>query len=179
MPDYPVPDSALIPTTAVYDIEQLEIKEPGLKEFLVQLTQTVNNISLLMNMKDTGYYFLNEFANSQYFFSAVGSVYSTQQEPRAVYRKVVWWNKPLPNAGTDTELHGIVGIDANFRFTRIYGCATKDSVPYIYLPLPFATPVLNSNIALVVDDTDVSITTAIDYSDFTSAFIILEYLKES
>jgi hypothetical protein len=180
MPDSPIPDSALISTTQVYDIEQLEIKEPGLKEFLVQLTQTVNNLSLIINMKDTGYYFLSEFVNSQYYFpiEVPPGDYNTVQQPRAVYRKVIWWDKPLPNAGTDTQAHNI-DIESQFRFTRIYGCTTNPNFPEAYIPLPYASPVLNKNIELSVDFIDVIITTAFDYSDFTSAFIVLEYVKES
>ncbi len=178
MPDMPVPNSVLIPTNRVYDIEQLEIKDAGLKEFLVQLTQTVNTMSLVMNMKDSGYYFLAELVNSQYFFPLPRTSYETIQDPRPVFRMVVWWNKPLPNAGTDTQPHNIVGIDANFRFTRIYGCAT-DPVNLVYIPLPFASPILNENIKLFADNTVVTITTARNYSNFTSAFIILEYLKMS
>lgn len=179
MPDFPVPDSALIPTTSVYDIEQLEIKEAGLKEFLVQLTQSVNNIALVLNMKDTGYYFLSEFANSQYYFPTPipDGTYENIQQPRAVYRKVVWWDKPLPNAGSDTQAHGI-NVDLTFQFTRIYGCSS-DQVFEEYIPLPYASPVLNKNIQLDVDSTNVTITTAIDYSNFTNTFIVLEYLKES
>lgn len=180
MPDSPLPDSALISTTQVYDIEQLEIKEPGLKEFLVQLTQTVNSLSLILNMKDTGYYYLSEFANSQYYFPVEipDGTYEIIQQPRPVYRKVVWWNKPLPNAGTDTEPHGI-DVEFDFRFTRIYGCATKPTFPPSYIPLPFASPILNRNISLSADDADVIITTAFNYSAYTSAFIVLEYVKES
>lgn len=179
MPDMPPPDAILIPTTRVYDIEQLEIENAGLKEFLVQLTQTVNTMSLVMNMKDSGYYFLTEIVNSQYYFPLPRTSYETIQEPRPVYRTTVWWNKPLPNVGTDTQAHNIVGIDANFRFTRIYGCASKPTVPFSYIPLPFASPTAGRDILLAVDATNVIITTAFNYSAYTSTFIVLEYIKMS
>lgn len=195
MPDFELPDSALIPTTEIYQIEELDIREPGLKEFLVQLTQTVNTIALIMNMKDTGYYMTNEIANSQYFFNASGNTLQTGTEPRPVYRKVVWWNQPLPNAAIATMPHNIQGILintpppanpwTNFRFTKIYGCATdpgNSAAPRNpeFIPLPYSSTIdpIN-NIELSANQTNVTIRTGIDRTRFTSAFIVLEYVKES
>ena len=180
MPDFNLPDSALVPTTQVYDIEELEISTPGLKEFLVQLTQTVNSLSLILNMKDTGYYTLSEFANSQYYFpvEVPPATYNTIQEPRPVYRKVVNFGA-LPNAATTTVAHGIQGIDANFRFTRIYGCAS-DPIALNYIPIPYASTVAAANnIELDVTAVNVRIRTGTNRSAFTSTFVILEYVKES
>ena len=180
MPDFNLPDSALIPTTEIYQIEELEANE-SIKTFLTNLTHNVNNIALIMNMKDTGYYVTNEIANSQSYFNASGNTLVTGTEPRPVYRKVVWWNQPLPNTGSVAIPHGIQGIGAptTFRFTRIYGCATDPNAP-IFFPIPFASPVLLGNsISLFADAANVTITTGIDRSNFTSAFIVLEYVKES
>lgn len=182
MPDFPTPDSLLIPTTEVYTIEELEIENEALKEFLVTLTQNVNTIALAMNMKDSGYYFPVEFANSQYFFSASGNNLTQESEPRAVYRKVVWWNQPLPNAGAATMAHGIQGITplpTTFRFTRMYGCATDPNTPS-FVPLPLASTVaVANNISIQADAVNVTITTGINRTNYTSAFIVLEYVKES
>jgi hypothetical protein len=183
MPDYTVPDSALIPTTNIYDIEQLEISEPGLKEFLVQLTQTVNNIALITNMKDTGYYYLQEFVNSQTYFpvQVPPATYDTIQDPRAVYRTVVWFDQALPNTGTITKAHNIKNIDSGWRFTRIYGCASNPTA-LTYVPIPYASTAapLTNNIAILVDNTNVIISTgSAAFVAYTSTYVVLEYVKES
>ena len=180
MPDFNVPDSALIPTTEIYQIEELEANE-SIKNFLTDLTQNVNNIALIMNMKDTGYYVTNEIANSQSYFNASGNTLVTGTEPRPVYRTVVWWNQPLPNAATATMAHGIQGITpaTSFRFTRIYGCATDPAIPE-FIPIPYSSTVAAANnIEISANATVVTIRTGVDRTRFTSAFIVLEYVKES
>lgn len=182
MPDFNLPDSLLIPTTEIYNFEELEIENESLKEFLVQLTQTVNALSLAVNMKDTGYYFPSEIANSQYYFTASGNTLTNQEEPRPVFRKVVFWNQPLPNAALATMAHGIQGINpppTTFRFTRIYGCATDPAGPQ-FIPIPYvSTTAIANNIEIDVTATQVRIRTGSNRTNFTSAFIVLEYVKES
>lgn len=190
MPDFNLPDSLLIPTTEIYNIEELGLDNEALSNFLVQLTQTVNSIALAVNMKDTGYYVPAEIANSQNYFAASGNTLLNGEEPRPVYRKVVFWNKPLPNAGIDSLPHGIQGIDSSnpttFRFTRIYGCATFPTLVVVapprrnFIPLPYSSVVsVNNNIELFADQTNVYISTGFDRTPYTSAFIVLEYVKES
>ena len=60
-------------------------------------------------------------------------------------------------------------------WTKIYGTATNASGNGI--PIPYADSVLNNEISINVDLTNVNITTAIDYSAFTTTYVILEYLK--
>jgi len=192
MADYNLPDSALVPTTQVYDIEEIEGLSEGLRNFLVQLTSTVNHLSLILNMKDTGYYTLNEFANSQYFYplEVPAATYNTIQEPRPVYRKVINFGA-LPNTALKSVAHGIQGIvpstglPTTFRFTRIYGCATKPGsvappVTAQFIPIPYvSTNSLAEGIEIDVTATNVRIRTGSDRSAYTSTFVILEYVKES
>ena len=176
-----VSNSALIPTTRIYDIESLEIDNPGLKEFLVQLYQTVNLLSVTVNQKDTGYYTLDEFVNSQYFFPntiAPGNYEDSATDFRTVYRTVVNFGA-LPNAGTKAVPHNIQGIGANttFSFTRIYATATDPAAPS-FIPIPFASTIaVANNIALFVDQTNVNITTGLNRSNYTICYVVLEYLR--
>src|SRR5678815_1473821 len=116
---------AFLPTTDVYDtqaIYELDIKSEDFKEFLVRLRQSTNNIALVVNIKDSGYYVLTEFVNGQAFFPNPLLSSTTQQAPvfRQVFRKVINFGA-LPNAGTKSVAHGI-DINSTFTFTRIYAC---------------------------------------------------------
>jgi len=171
---------ANIPTTSLLDVQRLytvDIKSPEFKELMVRLWQTVNTLSLATNMKDTGYYTLEEFINSQYFFKDPTEIAAINTDPkyRPVFRKVINFGA-LPNATTKSVAHGLTLTD-DYKFTRIYGTATDPSTPRFGIPLPYSSATLNENIELFVDDTNITIITAIDYSSFTNCFVIIEYLK--
>src|SRR5690606_40889986 len=72
MPSYPpqLNLGAFVPTTNIWDPSELYTLDiqPEFRELLVRLYQNLNNMSLLLNLKDTGYYTLEEFLNSQAFF---------------------------------------------------------------------------------------------------------------
>ncbi len=180
----PIPNQssfgAFIPTTYVWDIGQIystDIKSPEFKELIVRLYQNMNNMALLLNLKDTGYYILEEYANSQQWFKNPSLSSSTSQQPqfRGVFRKVINFGA-LPNAATKTVAH-VIDITSGYSFTRIYGAATKDDQTS-FIPLPFSSPTLNENIKLEVTATDISITTDIDYSDYDTTYVIVEYIKQ-
>ena len=59
--------------------------------------------------------------------------------------------------------------------TKIYGTATDAAGNGI--PIPYPSNTANANIEINVDLTNVNITTAIDYSAFTTTYVVLEYLK--
>ena len=170
---------AYVPTTAVLDTQRIysvDVKSPEFKELLVELWNTVNSISLLCNMKDTGYYGLEEIANSQYYYPnpADISVVNTPAPYRGVLRKVINFGA-LPNSAAKNAAHGITTTD-NYSFTRIYGVASDQATPRHYIPLPYASTVLANNIELAVDETNVTITTAANYTAFTTTYVILEYI---
>lgn len=170
---------AFVPTTNIWDVYQIysiEITSPEFKELLVRLYQNINNISLALNLKDTGYYTLQEFLNSQAFFPNPSLTTTTDSQPvyRQVFRTVVNFGT-LPNAGTTTVAHNI-NVTSGYSFTRIYGAATN-TARTSFIPLPFASPTLNENIKLEVTNTDVSITTGIDRTAYTVTYVILEYIK--
>lgn len=168
----------LVPTTDVWNvgpIYDLEISEP-FKDILVRLYQNLNNMSLSLNARDTGYYDTQEFLNSQVFFPnpAFNSSTGTVATYRAVFRKVINFGA-LPNATSKSVAHGITCLKST-SFTRIYATAT-DPVALAYIPLPYASPVLARAIELSVDGTNVTITTGSDRTAFTICYVILEYLQ--
>ncbi len=135
----------------------------------------INQMSLALNTKDSGYYALTEFINGQVWFPDPALTSSTSLAPtlRQVYRKVINTGT-LANSGTTTTAHGLT-ITAGFSFTRIYGAATDPSTTFI--PLPYASPVLADNIELWVDAVNVNIKTGKDRTGFTTSYVIVEYIK--
>lgn len=147
------------------------------EERLVNLHTNINNIALVLNLKDSGYYIEEEFVNGQLFFpkSISSTTGASQPEYRQVFRKVIDFGT-LPNAGSTSVAHGI-NIDSNTTFTRIYGTA-NDTSGNSYLPLPYASTTLNQTISVDIDATYITITTGIDRTAYTTCYIVLEYLKQ-
>lgn len=173
---------AFVPTNYLWDIQKLESGPLNDEEFrllLVRLYQNINNIALVLNMKETGMYNNTaQFVNSQVFFPNPALNSSTSQTPtfRQVYRTVINFGA-LPNAGTKTVPHGIT-CTTSTSFTRIYATATKPTVPFEYLPIPYSSvTAVADNIEIFVDATNVNIITAANYSAYTITYVILEYLQ--
>jgi len=159
---------AFIPTTDIVNITDF-----------VDLRAALNNMALMINIKDTGIYTQTEFVNGQVWFPNPAYTSQTAKKPieRQVYRTVVNFGT-LPNTGTTNVAHGITFPNPNtVSFTRIYGAAT-DQAGGSYLPLPYASTVLANNIELSVDNTNVSITTGADQTAYTICYVVLEYIKE-
>lgn len=170
---------AFVPTTNVWDVAQLysiDVTSPEFKELLVRLYQNINQISLVLNIKDSAYYPLSEFVNGQLFFpdQSLDSSTSPYQTPeyRQVFRKVINFGA-LPNAGVASVPHDIV-ITPTTTFTRIYGTASDPGTSFI--PLPYASAT-GDNIELNVDVNNVNIITASDRTNYTISYVVLEYLK--
>ena len=172
-----------VPTTYTFDVSQLyqvEVTSPEFKELLVRLYQNINSMILALNIKDTGVYIQEEFLVGNIFFPNPALSSTTAQQPiyRNTYRTVVNFGA-LPNAGTKSLPHNILIVPpaaAGYSFVKIYGCAT-DPIGLTYIPLPFASPILNENIKLTVDAVFVNVTTVMNYSNYTISYIILEYIK--
>lgn len=179
---------AFVATSYIWDVARLheiEVNSPEFKELLVRLYQNLANIANVLNIKDSGYYNTLEFVNGQLFFPNPNFDSQTSQTAiyRQVLRKVINFGA-LPNAGTKSVPHGITCIAFSVgppivpgtTFTRIYATAT-DNTGLTYIPIPYASPTLANNIELNVDNTNVNITTAINYSNYTITLVVLEYLQ--
>jgi hypothetical protein len=169
---------SFVPTTNIWDVQQIQglSIDPQLKELLVRLYQNINVISLSLNTRDAGYYALQEFINGQIYFPNPNLNSSTPQSPnwRQVFRKVVNFGA-LPNATSKSVSHNIV-VTPGYSLTRLYAAATNDTQTS-FIPIPFASPVLNENIRLEMTDTDMIITTGIDMTAYTKCYIVAEYIK--
>ena len=168
-----------IPSTYIWDtsqIYQVDVTSPEFKELLVRLYQNLNRMAIALNLKDSGYYTLNEFVNSQLWFKDPALNIKTGRYPeyRQVYRKVINFGA-LPNTALKSVAHGIT-VTAATTFTRIYATAS-DTTAFQYLPIPYASPVLANNIELNVDATNVNITTGSNRSSFNTTYVVLEYIQ--
>lgn len=170
-----IQQGAFLSTTNVWDISQIyqtDINSPEFKELLVRLYQNLNNMALVINMKDTGYYTLSEFVNSQSYFPNPDDL--SQRIMRPVFRMCINFGS-LPNTGTKTVPHTIA-INDGFIFSRIYGAATEPGTSFI--PLPYASPTTADCIELSLDATDVIITTGSDRTNYTTTYVVVEYVKQ-
>lgn len=177
---FPFDDIGLfLPTTDVFDtqlIYELDINSTEFKEFLVRLRQSINDLALAVNLKDSALYYDQEFVNGQVLFPdpALNSTTSLAPTPRQMFRFVVNFGA-LPNTAIKSVAHNLTPT-TEWTFTRIYG-ASSDVTAMSYIPLPYASTVLANNIELNVDATSVNVTTAANYSSYSTTYIILEYIK--
>lgn len=142
-----------------------------------QLSEIIKRITQAINIRTIGFYLDQQLLTGDQFIPAsYSSTSSTNVNYRSVFRKVVDIGT-LPNAGTTSTAHGIT-VDANFTLVDLWGAATKPTATFAAIPLPYSSPTLNQNIKLNIDTTNINVTTAIDYSSYTRAFVTVEYLLE-
>jgi len=162
-------------TTPVFDVGDLQDPAQA-RELIIRLTQKLNDVIIAVNLKDTGYYVLDQFVNGQSYFQNPLLSATTQQQPtyRQVFRKVVNFGA-LPNTATKSVPHGIPGIDANFTFTRIYATASNTTA-LTYFPIPNTT--VGGNITSIdVDAVNVNIRTNWNATAYNVCYVVLEFLK--
>ena len=168
-----------VPTTNVWDlsdIKDINVNSTEFKELLVRLYQNVNNIALALNVKDSAYYDTREFVTGGNFFVNPNATPEQNTVYRPVYRMVIDFGA-LPNAaGTKSVPHNIT-CTTSTSFTKIYGVATKPTVPFSYIPLPYASSNAADIIELNADGTNVNVTVASNKSAYSLVYIILEYMQ--
>ena len=162
------------------------------KSLVTRLYQNMNTIALVLNTKETGAYYEQEFVTGALLFpnpNNYTNVPPTVPVERQISRKVVNFGA-LPAAGTKSVAHNL-DIGANWTFVKISGCATNPSLfttpptPFgavptgmNYIPLPYVSVRdATGDLELSVDQTNVNITTAgTDYSAWTTTYVILEFV---
>jgi hypothetical protein len=178
LPDQRINTGLFRPSTTALDvsrISEVEVTSPEFKELLVRLYQTVNNIDIDLNLKDSAMYFLEEFVSGQLWFNPSDTDPNNQ---RQAFRRVIDFGA-LPAAGSKSVAHGItISLPTTFVWTRIYGAATNPTTAQ-GLPIPYSSAAaVANNLELTVNDTVVTITTGgVDYSAFTKCVVVLEYVK--
>ncbi len=190
---------SFVPTTQIWEqsqIQSVNVNSPEFKNLLVRLYQNINKIALVLNTKETGAYYEQEFVTGSLLYpppanslSAIAPLAPVQPVERQISRKVVNFGA-LPAAGTKSVPHNLE-IGVQWSFLKIYGCATNPSL-FTTPPTPFGVPPLGMNyiplpfvsvrdatgdLELSVDQVNVNITTGgTDYSDWTITYVILEWV---
>ena len=162
---------SFVATTNVWDVSrvyEVEVNSPEFKELLVRLYQNVNNIALVLNLKDTSYYLNQEFGNSQQYYNLAKP---DQLDLRPGFRLAV--DMGALGAGVKSVNHGL-SVTNTWKWMKIYGAAT-DSGTLVGYPIPFAGATGN-NIEVTVTATQVVVNNQSGVT-FTNATVILEYVK--
>lgn len=170
---------SFVPTTFILDvarIQSVDVNSDDFKELLVRLYQNLNRMALSLNVKESGFYALNQFVTGGLYFPSTPSTSLTNQDYRNVTRLTINFGV-LPNAGTKSVAHGIT-CNAGVSFVHIYGAAS-DTTGFNYIPLPYASTTLINNIELKVDGTNVTVITGSNRSNFNLSYIVLEFLTQA
>lgn len=172
IPDQLNNTGSFVQQTPIFDptrLYEVEVTSPEFKELLVLLAQQMNNISLVLNQKISGYYLNEEFVTgSQFYNPNSDNPLELIPEYRSVYD-----TGALPTGVTTIVAHGLT-IASTWRFTAIYGTA-NDNVGPLYAPIPNGV-VGAGDIAISIDGTNINITNNTG-TNFTSSNVVLQYVK--
>lgn len=146
----------------VYDAIPSEWKEA--QEFL---TEALREISTGINDRANGFYLPTESLAGKKFIP--GTAIPTNF--RQVFRTVIDFGA-LPNTTNKSVAHGINWTNS----TSLIFAQGASTDPSAVNSISFSTSNL---INLVVDNTNITVTTTADYSAFTRTFITLEYIQET
>lgn len=172
------PFGSFVPSTQAWELDSPDLTSENIRGLLVRLYQQINLIAVVLNTKHSGLYPLQEFVNGKQFFPnrAYDSSTTTTPTQRQVFTIVVPYYQALPNNGMATIPHNL-DITENWTFVDIYATA-NDTTNKSYLKLPYSsTTSIANNIELSVNATDVIIKTGSNRSNYTTTYVVLEYLK--
>lgn len=171
-----------IPTTNIWDIQDLysmDVNSKQFKELLVRLYQNVANITQVINSKDVGIYDQREFVCGQLYFPNTNPIAGQPNEYRQVYRKVINFGA-LPAAGAAINVAHGIAVTPGFMLTRLYG-ASKDPVANEFISLPYvsgAAPTTSVGLYMTAVNIIARSSPAKAWDMFTQTYIVIEYLKQ-
>ena len=134
------------------------------REMRYDINDQYQSVASAVNNKIGGLYVPEEKINSEQYFDP-----ANVQKFKQVYRMTIDFGA-LPNTGSKSVAHNIVGWNASYRLTAAWGAAT-DPINLETLPIP------NDGIFLKNNSTTVTVTTTADFSAFTASTVVLEYTK--
>jgi hypothetical protein len=151
-------NAVFLPTTIQYP------KDP--QELLERLNKAYEDTATRLNIKQIGIFDLQETLTGEQW-----PVIGNPQQKRQTFR-IIFSIGAIAAGATSTTAHGITGITS---FTHIYGTAVTASD---FRPIPYSSvTAVNQQIELKVDTTNITIINGAAAPAVTSAFIILEFLK--
>jgi hypothetical protein len=134
----------------------------------------------ILNVKENGQYETQEYLTAQQWFNTS----TAGLTKRYTFRKVIDFGA-LPNASAKSVAHGLVLDDganpSTWFFTKIYATAYDPSIgaeKIISIPYYDIVGVAIANpIGIFGDQTNVTITTTSNRTNFTRCYVTLEYMK--
>ena len=151
-------------------LQEVNVNSDEFKLLLVQLFQQVNNICVVLNNKDSGFYVPQEFLTGSYLQNPLAPSDPSQQ--RQIFRFTLFTG--TINPGVNVYAHGLT-ITATWAFVKGQGMAT-DNTGGNYYPLPWPSAAGATNIEVKVDNTNVTITNNSGIT-FNQGYIPFEYVK--
>lgn len=140
------------------------------RQFLVENLKRITNS---LNAKEIGFFLDQDLLSGKQFFPGTSS--NDSQQFRSIFRKVVDFGS-LPAAGTKSVAHGLT-FDASFSLIDMYISAT-DPAAFLAFSLQYWSQNAADSIRLNMDSTNVNVTVSADYSAYTRAFVVIEYISE-
>lgn len=140
------------------------------------LVERLREVTDGINSRDFAYYIDTETLNGQLWVPGTGDF-------RDVFRKVIDVG-PLNNFNTDPLQqvpHGIT-TSANTCITRFYGAASDPGASSLTsgIPLPYVEMPTNTNhIGIDIDGTNINLRGSGDYSAYTCAYVVVEWIDEA
>lgn len=146
-----------LPTTTTLPQDPIEIR--------IRLTNFFNDVALKMNIR--------EISNYEFVETLTGQTWPTPSPTlkKNTFRKLI----PITIIGNATNVipHGILDINVNFSFTKIFGSA-KNATGTLFIPIPQSAP---DDVSITIDTVNVYVTASTNtYNGFTGN-LILEFLK--
>lgn len=154
-----------------YNLTESIVLPEDESQFRIKLKDTLQEQARVINKKTNNQFEEIELLNGETYPGI------NPQSKNEIFRKIINTGA-LPNASTKIIAHGISGINNNWYFVHIYGTAMEPAGvgnrPF-YIPLPNSGS--SYQVELMIDNTNINITTITNLSGFTKSFIILEYYK--
>lgn len=163
------PNVSYIQQTPIFNFNDSSVTSVEFQDHMTQLTQAFNNMALVVNQKDTGFYDTIEFVNSQFWYPTTASQGQFRPGLRTTYPFALqdFTINPVQNIAHELTL------ETNFQFTRIFGAA---NIPgFAAIPLPYVNLTAANSIQLDIDSTNIVLRSNADYSAYTDCEIVLEY----
>jgi len=168
-------------TTRIFEEQKLRkanVNSEEFKQVISDIGNSLNDILLQLNNKETSLYPLDEFLTNHQFFinPSLSATTSNSQTPdfRPVFRRTINFGA-LPNATSKSVAHTI-DMTATVIGTRLYGVASNPANNSI-IPIPYITNTSTEVVKLEVTNTKVVITTYDNKTAYTNCIVVFEYIK--
>jgi hypothetical protein len=165
-----------LPTTYVYDVDEIDIESEGFKELIVRLQQDTNRIILALNRKIDGSHFQTVFNTGALFFAS-SNASNTNDNMRPIFTTTVIFGA-LPNASIKSVAHNIPPAVLSAGLWTLVGWQISATLPNTTsVPIPGFDPTdITKPINAWFDKTNVNIQTTSNMSTYTICYVTFTYI---